>query len=455
MKNEIVRLQSICKINRKVPVIDQLSLRICEGEFHFILDTGESCNTVVGNLITGKVLHDSGSLFINGVFVKKLTSILAKIEGIYQLGDYSTLIPDMSISDNLVGLQNSNSLFSLYKQKVNIEISKEYLEKYGVSLHPNVKVKHLDKHSKFMVEIIKHRFSGLKLLVLNDSAFTFSNEENLKTFELLNRLKFEGVSIVILGQHIGDWIEEIDFIHILKHRSIIKTFKGNKFNFELFSKIIYNDVDYIRCDNQNGDDFLFSYKSKNRYSGDVKLNIRRSEVFTLLDTNKEVTRKIIDEIVGNSFHPETKMLLDRNTYFPGSEKEASEKGIERITFENPDNLLFDEMSLFDNLLFLIMADHPVSLTKIMNKRRRYFFETLLIDLFGYSKELLKTQVRLLPYPLKSKVIYQRMYLKRPKLLLCEKPFENVDDTTKKIIMMEIERFVEYGASVLLISSNDT
>jgi ribose transport system ATP-binding protein len=174
-------------------------------------------------ILSGAYRKDAGEIFLDGAKVEFAAPKDAKDLGISVIYQEFMLAPDLTVAENIFidkmsaggGLINWPRL----RQKAS-----EQLRKLGFEdISPNSKVASLSVAYQQVVEICKCLSRETKVLVLDEPTAVLTFAEIRKLFDVIRKLKSDGVSIIYISHRLEEIFELSDRITVLKDGGYVDT----------------------------------------------------------------------------------------------------------------------------------------------------------------------------------------------------------------------------------------
>ena len=212
-----VRMQSIHKSFGDVKILKGVELDIENGEVHALMGENGAGKSTMIKVLTGVYTKDSGEIFIDGKQVEINSIKDSEKYRIAYVHQELNVIRQLSICDNIFlgkELKTKNGLLDTKKMN---EICKEKLTQLGIGhLSPETLVGDLSIGYQQMVEIAKALLIDAKLVILDEPTAALTNKEIENLFEIINRLKSEGVSFLYVSHRMNEIFRMCDRVTILR-----------------------------------------------------------------------------------------------------------------------------------------------------------------------------------------------------------------------------------------------
>jgi ABC-type uncharacterized transport system ATPase subunit len=209
---DIVSLKHITKAFPGVIANNDISLDILGGQVHCLLGENGAGKSTLISILAGIQLPDSGTIEINGVPVVIGSPKAAMKHGIGVVHQHSTLVPTLTVIENLM-LGESGLLLKEKQARARLE---ELSGLLGASIDPRTLASDLGLGQQQQVEIAKAMWTGTRLLILDEptSMLTPSAIENLA--ESITRLKSRGLGVVFITHKLREAYSMGDCVTVLR-----------------------------------------------------------------------------------------------------------------------------------------------------------------------------------------------------------------------------------------------
>jgi simple sugar transport system ATP-binding protein len=144
------------------------------------------------------------------VFASPRDAIAHGIGAVYQ---HFTLVPPLSITENVILGRGGSAVLDLRRAAEEIRAS---LEAFELSLDPHTPVKFLSLGQQQRVEIIKALSRGSRVLLLDEPTSILTPTEASELFRIVGRLKGDGVGVVFITHKLEEALQISDRITILR-----------------------------------------------------------------------------------------------------------------------------------------------------------------------------------------------------------------------------------------------
>jgi ribose transport system ATP-binding protein len=218
----LLRATGVSKSFPGVRALDHIGFSLAVGEVHVLFGENGAGKSTLINIIAGTYAPDSGTLFYDGREVTHLTPHRARSIGISPVFQEFSLVPDLTVAQNLSLGREIATLGFLNTRKMR-ERAESVLSELGFDLDPRKQVQDLSRAHQQMVEIAKALLSKVRLLILDEPTASLTEREAERLFTLVGRLRRDKVGIIYVSHRMREIKQIADRITVLRDGRVIGT----------------------------------------------------------------------------------------------------------------------------------------------------------------------------------------------------------------------------------------
>jgi len=215
MKTSALRVENATKNFPGVKALDSVSLDLLSGEIHALLGENGAGKSTLIKIITGVYRPDEGDVQIAGEQVNFTSPQQALSAGIGTVHQERNLIPHYSIAENIM-LDRLPTKFGLIDRSYMRQQAKHWLGVLDLHIDPEIPVRRLSVAQMQLVEIARALSMQSRILLLDEPTASITGNEIAILFNLLRRLKDEGVAILFVSHKLEEVFELCDKVTILR-----------------------------------------------------------------------------------------------------------------------------------------------------------------------------------------------------------------------------------------------
>ena len=461
--NQLLTARNISKaFGKAVIALADVQFDLNRGEIHALLGENGAGKSTLIKVLPGVEAKDQGVIELDGRLINPKSTQEAQNEGISTVYQEVNLCPNLSVAENIyIGREPRNRFGTINWKKINADAS-ELLEKFD--LHINV-MKNLDHYSvaiQQMVAIARASDIDAKVLILDEPTSSLSSSEVEKLFQIMRKLRKEGMGIVFVTHFLDQVYEVTDRITVLRNGKYVGTYLTSDLpRVELVGKMIGKDYaglkesmsakNPVEEDGHEKETFiqLVNVSSPGTVKG-FGLEVKKGEVLGfsgLLGSGRSETANVlfgIDPISGGEVKIKSEAVRLH------SPLDAIRRGIAFCPENRKTEGIIGELSIWENIILALQVKkglfHKISRKEAEGLAKEYI-GMLQIKTPG-TEQLIKN----LSGGNQQKVILARWLATEPEFLMLDEPTRGIDIGTKAEIQKIVMELAGRGMAVLFISS---
>lgn len=208
-----------------VRALDQVDFQLLSGEVHVLFGENGAGKSTLINVIAGTFSPDGGTYSFCGKPLINLDPHRARLIGISPVFQEFSLAPDLTIEENLFLGRELGRGGVLDKREMREGVAK-ILAELEFELNPRARVAELSRAQQQMTEIAKALLHDVRVLILDEPTASLSERETERLFEIIDRLKVEGVGIIYVSHRLAEIKRVGDRVTVLRDGRLIGTVKA-------------------------------------------------------------------------------------------------------------------------------------------------------------------------------------------------------------------------------------
>ncbi|WP_204113628.1 sugar ABC transporter ATP-binding protein [Shimia biformata] len=208
--------RSVSKFFPGVKALQNVSIQMRSGSIHALLGENGAGKSTLIKLITGVYRPDEGQLFAGAQEVHFNRPHDAIAAGVGVVHQERNLIPRFSVAENMaMGQTTIDPLKPIDFRRLN-ELAEPWLDMLGLSIDPAIQVSRLSVAQMQMVEIAKALSQRTRVLLLDEPTASLTPTESQALFDVLHRLRADGVSMMFVSHKLEEVQEICDTVSVLR-----------------------------------------------------------------------------------------------------------------------------------------------------------------------------------------------------------------------------------------------
>jgi ribose transport system ATP-binding protein len=246
------QMQGVSKHYGGVVALDQVDFACERGLIHAVLGENGAGKSTLIKIIAGVVQPSAGEMRFEGRPVVFPSPIDANRAGIVCIFQELSLMPDLSVADNICitdpprrgGPLGRLGMIDARRQR---EIARALLARIGCDdVHPMERVRSLSLSRRQMVEIAKALGRDPKLLILDEATSALTAADVERVYQILHRLRADGLAILYISHRMHEIKALADRCSVFRNGRHIETFaKGAKSDDQIVELMIGREYRHV------------------------------------------------------------------------------------------------------------------------------------------------------------------------------------------------------------------
>ncbi|MDW7986985.1 MAG: ABC transporter ATP-binding protein [Nitrososphaerota archaeon] len=449
----LIRLENIVKIYPGGTVaVDNACFEVEKGEVHALLGENGAGKTTLMKILSGCLKPTSGSIYVDGRRVEFRSPAHAMKYGIGMLHQHFTLIPNMSVLENvMLGLTDQD----VKKEKLlkDIERISKFL-RLNVDLRSPVHV--LSVGEKQKVEIMRMMLLKARILIFDEPTSSICGPDAENFLDMLKKLASEGYGIVLITHKIREALKVCDRVTVMRKGKTISTLKRDEIKDErvLLEMMLGEHFlpEVLKQPREEYETPLLIVKDlvvKND-QGVVKVNrvsfeVRKGEIFGLIGVEGNGQKELIESITGLRKQLSGQIIFNNSKYSSSPSyipEERMEVGVAPSLSVMKNAVLRDfEREEFSGRYGILKFS---KIGEITNK---------IIHFMDVRTPNMNLPVKYLSGGNIQKLIVGRELMRGSELLIAEQPTAGLDVRSAYHVRKNLLKLASMGVGILLVSSD--
>lgn len=451
-------LLELCGVSKQFPgvkALDKVSLEIYPGEVHMVLGQNGAGKSSLMKVLYGAYHADEGEIRLQGERIRIASPSDARVLGIALISQEFTLVPHLNIAQNIfLGRQPVNPFTGKINHGQMHAKARELLAALGLHEDTHTPAHKLGVAQQQLVEIAKALSQNARVLVMDEPSSALSDHEVEKLFEVIRRLKSEGVAIIYISHRMAEVFQLGDRITVLRDGQRVASFlPGETTPRDLVKLMIGRSVDASFrtkfCDKPGVPLLEVNGLCSGNGTTDASLVVRAGEIVGLSGLVGSGRTELVRAIFGADHVTRGELKLFGEIYRP-EPSEAVRRGLALVPESRKQEGLALIHSVADNLIAAGMQKlFPRIWFRAQAARRE---AQALIAQMKIATPNPERMVKALSGGNQQKVVIGKWLCAQSKCFIFDEPTRGIDVGAKAEIFALIEQLVDAGSAVLMISS---
>ena len=451
----LLSAKEITKSFSGVPALRDGRLDLRVGSIHALCGGNGAGKSTFLNIITGILRKESGTIMHKGIerdFHVPKESLDAGISIITQ---ELSPVRDMTVAENLY-LGHLPERYGLIDWKELFRDATELLERLGFKIDPRKKMREISLARIQLVEIAKainHR--DVSILIMDEPTSALGEHETEVLFSSVRNLASLGKGIIYVSHRMTEIFTICDAYTVFRDGRFIEDGLIKDISRKhLVSKIIGRDYQdqFPEAKAQVTEEPVLRVKNFSIAGKlvDINLEVHRGEVLGIYGLVGSGRSEFLNGLYGLDKKESGEVLLHKRHIATRSPRESIRDGIALVTEDRKETGLVLTSSVKENMSLSSLP--ALSKLGFMLHGKEKSWTNDWVQKLRIKCASIRLQVRFMSGGNQQKVVFARALETEPQLLLLDEPTRGVDAGAKQEIYGFIEKFVEEGNGVIMVSS---
>ena len=450
-----LELHDIHKRFGTVNVLSGVGLSLEAGRVHALAGENGAGKSTLVKIIGGVHRPDSGRIVVNGQDVHLLGPLDSQKRGVAVVHQHPALFPDLTVAENVFIGRQPRRLGGIDWRQM-IERSRDLLARLSVDIDVLSPVKLLGVAERQAIEIARALAIDARVLVLDEPTSALSSREVTRLFDVVGRLKADGVAILFVTHFIDEILDFSDDTTVLRSGRHVVTAPTRDFTAEtIVSAMIGTKLEsfYPKQEATIGDPVL----SVHGLSGadlveDVSFEVRSGEILGFFGLVGAGRSEVANMLFGMIEPDAGTITMAGETIAPRSAREAVAHGISLVPEDRHKQGLV--------LQFPIRANETMPILRKLSGRFGFIDrgrEHQIASQYAERMRVVSSGIEQVTGTLsgrnQQKVLLAKWLMPSPKLLILDEPTRGIDVGAKSEIHRVISQLATEGLSIIMISDD--
>ena len=453
----LLEMRGIGKSFPGVRALDDVSLTLSAGEVLVLVGENGAGKSTLMKVLSGALQADEGEILINGSRVRVGTPQEAQRLGIGMIYQEFTLVAQLTAAAN-ISLGNEPTRGGLIDAAAIRARAQGVLDQLGLALPLDLPVSRLSVGEQQLVEIAKALAREARIIVMDEPTAALSNREIDHLFEIVRRLRSNGVGIIYISHRMEELSQIADRVTVMRDGQVVETRSARDFPAE---EIIHAMVGRRLAshfpelpDPPAGAPIRLEVRDLRRGGlvNGIGFSVRAGEIVGLAGLIGAGRTEILRAIAGADRLDRGEVLIDGTPLQTGRIGAAIAAGVAFITEDRKSQGLVLGMTVRENVTLAHLAEF-VDRDLLVDVGRERKATLRMIDELAIRTPSTEQLARNLSGGTQQKVVLAKWLLGDARVLLFDEPTRGIDVGAKAEIYKLMVGLAARGAAVVMVSSD--
>jgi ribose transport system ATP-binding protein len=445
----ILSINGLAKSFPGVRALNDIHLDVYRGEVHGVVGENGAGKSTMMKILSGVYKKDKGNIYIDGQAVEITDPVHSQSLGISIIYQEFNLVNSLSAAENIY-LGRFNQVRNRKEMR---RRALELLQGINCQIEPLRKVAELSMSEKQMLEIAKALSFNAKIIIMDEPTTSLTARETEALFAVIRRLREKDITVLYISHKLEEISLLCDRVTVMRDGSIIGTLPVDQMERrKMISMIVGRDLDieYPRRTAKAGNILLKAECLCNNKIRDVSFDVRKSEILGLVGLVGSGRTELVRALFGADKLSRGRILVQGKEVSIKSPVDAKKAGMGLVTEDRKQQGLLLDFSVEQNITMASLK--KLSPLGIMRKKREKTEADEYIHRLSIKTPSGQAAIVNLSGGNQQKCIIARWLETDPLLLILDEPTRGIDVGAKYEIYLIMNRIVEKGGAIIMISS---
>jgi ribose transport system ATP-binding protein len=448
-----LQLKNITKRYPGVIALNNVTLDVEEGEVHALVGENGAGKSTLIKTCTGAVIPTEGTIIVQGQEFSSLTPKSAETLGIAVIYQEFNLVDELSVAENIFLGRAIRKGIVIDKKAMEKEAA-DIFRQLDIDIDPTDLVSKLTIGYQQLVEIAKAVSQKAKILIMDEPSAPLTQTEAQALYAMVEKLKASGVTIIYISHRMDEIFRLSDRVTVMRDGQKIETLITADTNLKDLVKLMVGRELKETYPARRGcvsDEVLLEV---DHLSGngvhDISFKIRKGEVLGLAGLIGAGRTELAQLLFGVKQKTGGHMVLHGKEVCPKLPKAAIASGIALVPEDRKKQGALLEVDIKGNISMAILE--RISRFFVVDKKEERRIAEYYREAIRIKTPSVKQKIKNLSGGNQQKAIIAKWLSTEPTLVIFDEPTRGIDVGAKSEIYALVNKLVEEGKAVLMISS---
>jgi simple sugar transport system ATP-binding protein len=457
----ILTMKGIHKAFPGVQALEDVDFTLQRGEIHALVGENGAGKSTLIKVLTGVERPDVGAITFEGKEVLIRSPQHAQDVGISTVYQEVNLCPNLTVAENILIGREPRKLGRIDWKTMNGR-ARRILQGLDVDIDVTQTLGSYSVAMQQMAAIARAlEISSARILILDEPTSSLDAHETEKLFQVMRKLKSEGLGVVFITHFIDQVYEVSDRITVLRNGKLVGTYETASLpHMELIAKMIgrslsdLDDMSRIKLESSKHikEDALLQARGLGR-AGDIEpfdLELHAGEVVGLAGLLGSGRTEMAGLLFGIDKPDTGSITLNGKPVKDYSPLGSITRGVALCPEDRKAAGIVDDLTVRENIVLAIQASR--GWLRSLSLQKQYEIADKYIKMLNISTPSPDQPLKNLSGGNQQKVILARWLAANPQVLILDEPTRGIDVGTKAEIQKLVLELAEEGKACVFISS---
>jgi ribose transport system ATP-binding protein len=453
MSSSHIELRRARKHFAGVRALDDVSLAVERGTVHALVGENGAGKSTLARVIAGALALDEGELLVDGNAVTLRSPRSALRHGIALISQELSIVPELTVAENVL-LGSEPRHVGVVRRRALGRRYQKLADSHGVALDGGALTGGLRVSEMQQVEILRALARDAQLIIMDEPTAALSAPETRRLHTTIRELAGRGVTVILVSHFLDEVLALADTITVLRDGRLVHTKAVGQHTRESLIEAMLGrtlDASFPPRHLAPSDAAVVLRVDRLTAPGveEASLSVRAGEIVGIAGLVGSGRTELARAVFGADRRRGHVELRGRT--LAGGPRSSLRAGIAMLPESRKDAGLFLNASVTANASLANLRSY--SRLGVLRRRREDDGARQALERCEVKGCTYRAAVSALSGGNQQKVLFARMLLCAPKLLIVDEPTRGVDVGAKRAIYDLLSAFARQGMGILLISSD--
>jgi rhamnose transport system ATP-binding protein len=450
----LLEVRDVTKSFGAVAAVRGCSFPLYPGEVHALVGENGAGKSTIVKMLAGVHSPDTGEVMVDGGVVRFHGPADAKTAGIAVIYQEPTLVPDLSVAENIAMGAHPRGRFGAVDRPAMRARARELFDRLGVGIDPSRAARGLSIADQQIVEIAKAIGARARVLIMDEPTAALSTVEVERLFTVVRALRDNGAAVLFISHRFEEITALCQRVTIMRDGAHVSTDAIEDVTVDdMVRRMVGRDLDALfpKQDVDPGEVVLaVGDLTREGVFREVSFTVRAGEIVAVAGLVGSGRSEVVQAVFGVDRRDSGTVTVDGRTVRPNSARAAMSAGMALVPEDRRQQGLVMDLSIQRNVT-LPRSGALASLGFLWGGGERK-------EAAHWTKRL-QTKYRSLSDAAgtlsggnQQKVVLAKWLATKPRVLIVDEPTRGIDVGTKAEVHRLMSELAADGVAVLMVSS---
>jgi simple sugar transport system ATP-binding protein len=457
----LLNMTGITKSFPGVLALENVDFSLRKGEVHGLMGENGAGKSTLIKVLTGVEHPDAGSIELEGKLVQVRSPQHSQEIGISTVYQEVNLCTNISVAENIMLGHEPRRFGGIDWKKMNV-LASQAMKRLDIDIDVARPLGNYSLAIQQMVAIARSlEITSAKILILDEPTSSLDVNETNLLFEVVRKLKGEGIGIVFITHFLDQVYRIADRITVLRNGKLVGTYDTSSLpRIELIAKMLGRSVteldevskSKVKHEQKESAERLLEAKGLGLKGSlePVDLELRVNEVLGIAGLLGSGRTETANLLFGIDTPDSGSLIINGKKADHFSPLESLKRGIALCPEDRKAEGVVGDLTIRENIILALQARY--GWFKFLDAPKQYEIAQKYIELLGIVTPSPDQLVKNLSGGNQQKLILARWLATNPQVLILDEPTRGIDVGAKAEIQKLVLNLAEEGKSCVFISS---